>query len=333
MKRIGIFVLLAALALSLPSPAMAASEPEDYLSATSEGTVPAATTTLTPEEEAIATPAGETVPTATVEVMEKENERATATPAASAPLGAMFSTVATMVVEAGKAQAASTPEAAITAELPEIETVAEGTVETTPESSPTPVATPTATAIPDATEEVLETTVTPAPTATATATPMVSECVAGGDFEVTGNQDQPTWQQRSSGDFQLIRPGIGYERSRGAFLGGYSRAQDAVWQVVQVPEGASEVQLSFRLYMGSSNYSRYLPDVLRVYLLDRQEGVTHTLLTYDSTMAAHEWVSVDLPALYDLGGHELELVFECEIEALYSTYFKIDDVALRAVLP
>ena len=223
-----------------------------------------------------------------------------------------------------------------------------------PTATPTlPVATATPTPIPPtatqtATPTLIPPTATLTPTATATtipstptattipptptATPHWEQLVRDGGFELGPSS---FWAEYSSGGFELIVPGIGYNASWGAFLGGYPSSHDAIGQYIgQIPPDTiyvGSVMLAYMMITEELPYTAH--DYLRIWLTDASANHLLLLGSMDNRGPANIWMAFQSPDLTSYRGQTVGLTIECDNDGIVPTHFDVDGVSFAVQVP
>ncbi len=148
---------------------------------------------------------------------------------------------------------------------------------------------------------------------------LADDAVHNGGFE--DGVGSPPWQQISP--FELITFGAGRTGDFGAFLGGYSNANDHLLQLVFIPEDATQARLSFwRGFVGGD-----AGDAFFLRILDADDNLLTTLGTLDHTASDGYWHAMD----YDLSayiGQQLKIDFYFVNNSTGAAFY-LDDVQLN----
>jgi hypothetical protein len=110
------------------------------------------------------------------------------------------------------------------------------------------------------------------------------------------------------------------------WLGGYSNAQDVLYQRVTIPAGVTSATLSLWWYM-STTEAEHPYDNLHVQLRDAYGDLLETLLTINDGDRPWTWTPVDLDVTA-YAGHAARIAFQVVTDDSHATDFFIDDVSL-----
>jgi subtilase family serine protease len=203
----------------------------------------------------------------------------------------------------------------------------------TPLPSPTPGTSPTATstATPSPTDT---TTPSPSPTGTTTPTPAPTQpgptnsLIQNGDFE----QGSASWQENSTGGYELVNATNPYSGDYSADLCGYSNCLDSISQNFTVPANASNIIISYWWYGVTDRTSSGCEDTFTVEVLDSSGNAIGKVQGACNTDATQSWQRVTFDAtnmLSKYAGQMLTLTFMATTTAdsAISTFF-VDDVAV-----
>ncbi|HZT96830.1 MAG TPA: protease pro-enzyme activation domain-containing protein [Chloroflexota bacterium] len=192
---------------------------------------------------------------------------------------------------------------------------------TTPTPTPTtPTPTPT-------TPTPTPTTPTPTPTST---NPGGSQLVVNGGFE----NGQSPWSESSSGGYQIIDPTRPHTGSYSAWLCGYNRCNDQIWQKVTLPSSFSKVTLTYWLYSDTSEATGSpCYDYFYSKVRTSSGGTIKTTQTQCNTSVTNGWVqySFDVTsALSSYKGQSVQVYFQGKTDSSLPSDFFVDDVTLTA---
>ncbi len=222
-----------------------------------------------------------------------------------------------------------------------------------PPPTPTPLPTPTATATPSPTDTTTPTpsptdTTTPTPSPTDTTTPVPSptdtttpqptptqpvptgSLIQNGDFE----QGSTSWQESSSGGYELVDSTNPHAGNYSAYLCGYSSCSDSIGQDFAVPASASSITISYWWYGATSHTTHKCRDTFTVEVLDSSGNVAGKVQGACNTNATQSWQKVTFDAtgmLTGYAGQTVTLVFSSQTSSSWATSaFFVDDVDVSA---
>jgi hypothetical protein len=183
---------------------------------------------------------------------------------------------------------------------------------------------------------------TPAPTATntpvvaptntpvvqPTATPVgggtCTEVLANGGYE----SGTAPWVQTSSGGYAIIantRPRTG---TMSAFLAGYNRASDAIYQQVTIPANATSATLSYYWNMATQETGTVKYDYMYARVQNSSGANLATLETRSNADVQNVWTKSTFNLLA-YKGQTVRVYFQGTTDSLYTTSFFVDDVSLN----
>lgn len=174
---------------------------------------------------------------------------------------------------------------------------------------PTPTSTP-----------VVEPTATPV----ATATPVgCAEALTNGGFE----SGTAPWVQSSKGGYQIIantRPRTG---TMSAYLAGYDRANDTLYQQVTIPANATSATLTYYWNMATQETGTTRYDYMHARVQNSSGTNLATLETRSNVDAQNTWTKSTFNLLA-YKGQTVRIHFQGTTDRLYPTSFFVDDVSL-----
>jgi len=177
------------------------------------------------------------------------------------------------------------------------------------EPAPTPTSTP-----------VVEPTATPV----ATATPVgCTETLTNGGFE---NGTTP-WVQTSKGGYQIItntRPRTG---TMSAYLAGYDRANDTIYQQLTIPSNATSATLTYYWNMATQETGSTKYDYMYARVQNSSGTTLATLETRSNVDVQNTWTKSTFNLLA-YKGQTVRIHFQATTDRLYPTSFFVDDVSL-----
>jgi subtilase family serine protease len=191
-----------------------------------------------------------------------------------------------------------------------------GTPTPTPTPSPTPTSTPTATPTPS-----------PTPSPTPTSTPPPSQLIVNGGFE----SGQSPWSESSSGGYQIVDPTNPHSGSYSAYLCGYNKCNDQIWQTVTLPSSLHTATLTYWVYISTQESGSTCYD----YLYTRLRTSTGSTITTPQTLcnANHTgWVQKSFnvySSLSSYAGKSVEVYFQGTTDSSLITEMFVDDVTLN----
>ena len=222
-----------------------------------------------------------------------------------------------------------------------------------PPPTPTPLPSPTATATPSPTDTTTPgpsptdtTTPTPSPTDTTTPGPSPTDTttpeptptqpgpsnslIQNGDFE----QGSTSWQESSSGGYELVDSTNPHAGNYSAYLCGYSSCSDSIGQDIAVPASASSITISYWWYGVTSHTTHKCRDTFTVEVLDSSGNVVGKVQGACNTGATQSWQKVTFDATSMLtiyAGQTVTLVFSAQTTSSWATSaFFVDDVDVSA---
>ncbi len=212
-----------------------------------------------------------------------------------------------------------------------------------PPPTPTPLPSPTATATPTPSPSPTETTTpspsptdttTPSPSPTDTTTPEptptqpgpTSSLIQNGDFEQGSN----SWQEYSSGGYELVDSTNPHAGNYSAYLCGYSSCSDSIGQDFAVPVNASTFTISYWWYGVTNHTTHKCKDTFTVEVLDSSGNAIGQVQSACNTDATQSWQQVTFDAtsmLSNYAGQTVTFVFSATTTSSFATTaFFVDDV-------
>ena len=212
-----------------------------------------------------------------------------------------------------------------------------------PPPTPTPSPSPTATTVP--TPSPTSTTVpTPSPTSTSTPSPSPTDTITptavptqpgpppsliqNGDFEL----GSASWQEYSSGGFELVDSTNPHSGNYSAYLCGYSNCDDIISQDFAIPAKASSLTVSYWWFGETNHTTHYCKDKFSVQLLDGNGQAIGNIQSACNTDATRSWHQVTFNAtslLSKYAGQTVTLVFSATTSSSWVTSsFFVDDVSV-----
>jgi subtilase family serine protease len=201
---------------------------------------------------------------------------------------------------------------------------------TTPSPSPTDTTTPS----PNPTD-----TTTPGPSPTDTTTPepaptqpgLPNSLIQNGDFE----QGSSSWQESSSGGYELVDSTNPHSGNYSAYLCGYSSCLDSIGQDFAVPANASTITIRYWWYGVTSHTIHKCRDTFSVEVLDSSGNAIGKMQSACNTDATQSWQQATFDATSMLSNHAgqtVTLVFSSQTTSSWATSaFFVDDVDVSAL--
>jgi kumamolisin len=198
---------------------------------------------------------------------------------------------------------------------------------------PTPSPSPTATTVPTPSPT---STSTPSPSPTDTITPTAvptqpgppPSLIQNGDFEL----GSASWQEYSSGGFELVDSTNPHSGNYSAYLCGYSNCDDSISQDFAVPANASSVTVNYWWFGETNHITHYCKDKFSVQLLGGNGQAIGKIQSACNTDANRRWHQVTFNAtslLSKYAGQTVTLVFSAITSSSWVTSsFFVDDVSV-----
>ena len=198
-------------------------------------------------------------------------------------------------------------------------------------STPTHTSTPSWTAtpvtvLPRAYLPHVEKGVDSQPTPTPTPASQSAELLQNGGFE----SGATIWAQYSSGGYQcIVKDEVVHAGLWSAWLGGYNKADDQVYQTFSVPSWARSARLQFYLYVESEDVD-WPCDFFYGKLKTTSGSTLQSFFQADNTWKGPNWrlITQDWNDFTAHAGQQRRLFFQGTTDASYSTNFFVDDVSL-----
>jgi len=157
---------------------------------------------------------------------------------------------------------------------------------------------------------------------------MVPPCNQGSTLIMNGNFEQGRVYWIDTGNIILnnVRRHGG---SWSAWFGGYNSAYDVMYQVFNVPRGATSVSLTYYVWIETNETSPNAYDYLRVQLRNETGSLLSTIDMLSNASTKGTWLTrpFNINTSQYLGQY-LRLSFEATTDATMFTSFYIDDVSL-----
>ena len=206
-----------------------------------------------------------------------------------------------------------------------------GTPNPSPTVSPTATATDTPTPVPTATN-----TPVPSPTTNPTNTPTPQPPPSGSLIQNGGFENGiDSWQESSAGGYEIIDATNPHSGSYSAYLCGYSGCDDSIAQDFTVPDGATNITVSYWWYGDTTRTAHSCRDVFTADLVGSNGKVIAKLQQACNTNATQTWQQVSFGATNALSryaGQTVTLIFNARTTYSVSvtSAFFVDDVEVRA---
>ncbi|HEY7127299.1 MAG TPA: protease pro-enzyme activation domain-containing protein [Ktedonobacterales bacterium] len=155
-----------------------------------------------------------------------------------------------------------------------------------------------------------------------------SQLIVNGGFE----NGQTPWVESSSGGFQIIDPTRPHTGAESAFLCGYNRCNDQIWQAVTLPGTITHVTLTFWWYMSTSERGTTCFDFFRVRVRTSTGATISTPFSKCNANANNGWqqVTIDLTTtLQSRAGQTIQIYFQGTTDSSLITSVFVDDVTLN----
>ena len=198
---------------------------------------------------------------------------------------------------------------------------------TPPPPTPTPNPSPTATGTPFPSPT---TPPSPGPTGTTTPTPPnpTSSAIQNGGFE----QVSASWQESSTGGYEIVDTTKPHSGSYSAYLCGYSSCNDRISQSFVVPSTISSIAISYWWFGETSHITHSCMDKFTVKLLNAHSNTIGNLQSACNTDAKGNWQQVNFNAtslLSKYAGQTVRLVFGATTSSSWVTSsFFVDDASI-----
>ncbi|GCE09557.1 protease pro-enzyme activation domain-containing protein [Dictyobacter aurantiacus] len=180
--------------------------------------------------------------------------------------------------------------------------------------TPTPTPTPTTTPTP-----------TPSPTTTPTPSPG-GNVVKNGGFE----SGSSPWTERSSGGYELVDSSNPHSGSNSVYLCGYNSCSDSIYQTVSIPSTATNITLSYWVYISTSESGSTCYD----YFYARLRTSSGTTISTPQKLCnanAKGWTQYTFNVTSTLSsykGQQVQVYFAGTTDSSLTSNFYVDDVAL-----
>jgi len=202
-----------------------------------------------------------------------------------------------------------------------------------PPPTPTPSPSPTATTVPNPSPT---STSVPSPGPTDTITPTAvptqpvptTSLIQNGDFELVS----ASWQEKSSGGYEIVDTTNPHSGSYSAYLCGYSNCADSISQDFAIPVNAANVTISYWWFGVTNHITHICRDKFSVQLLGGNGNNIGKIQSACNTDANGSWHQVTFNATNSLSiyaGQTVTLVFSATTSSSFVTSsFFVDDVSV-----
>jgi kumamolisin len=165
-------------------------------------------------------------------------------------------------------------------------------------------------------------------TVTVTSSGGGSQLIVNGGFE----NGQSPWQETSSGGFQIIDPTNPHTGAESAYLCGYNRCTDRIWQSVALPSTFTHITLTFWWFMNTQESGSTCFDFFKVIVRTSSGATIATPFSKCNANANNGWqqVTLDLTStLQGRGGQTVQILFQGTTDSSLITNIFVDDVTLN----
>jgi hypothetical protein len=165
------------------------------------------------------------------------------------------------------------------------------------------------------------------PVVAPTNTPVVGACsekLTNGGFE----SGTTPWVQTSSGGYQIIDPSRPRTGTMSAFLVGYNRGNDTIYQQVAIPSTATSATLTYYWNMATQEVGATKYDFMYARVQNSAGTTLATLETRSNADVQNTWTKSTFNLLA-YKGQTVRIFFQATTDSLYTTSFFVDDVSLN----
>ena len=155
-----------------------------------------------------------------------------------------------------------------------------------------------------------------------------SQLIVNGGFE----NGQTPWSESSTGGFQIIDPTNPHTGTQSAYLCGYNRCTDQIWQAVTLPSTVTHVTLTFWWYMNTQETGTTCFDFFKVLVRTSTGSTISTPFSKCNANANNGWqqVTIDLTTtLQSRAGQTVQILFQGTTDSSLITNIFVDDVTLN----
>lgn len=155
-------------------------------------------------------------------------------------------------------------------------------------------------------------------------------CISGSALVFNGNFEQgPAYWTQQGTTIIYNNPPHTHGGSWGAWLAGYSNANDTLYQTFYVPNGAISASLVYYVWIGTDETSAPAYDYLRVRLRNEAGSLLSTIDTLNDNSTKNTWLRRSYTVnLGSYVGQTLRISFEATTNGTLTTNFYVDDVSL-----
>ncbi|HEY7340568.1 MAG TPA: protease pro-enzyme activation domain-containing protein [Ktedonobacterales bacterium] len=142
---------------------------------------------------------------------------------------------------------------------------------------------------------------------------------------------QSPWSESSSGGYQIVDPTNPHTGSYSAYLCGYNRCSDAIWQSVALPSSTTKVVLSYWVYIDTAESGSTCYDYFRVRLRT-STGATISTVSTKCNANASGWTQYTFDVTSTLSsykGKTIQVYFLGTTDSSLISDFFVDDVQLN----
>ncbi len=155
----------------------------------------------------------------------------------------------------------------------------------------------------------------------------------GGQLIVNGGFEngQTPWQESSTGGFQIIDPTNPHTGAESAYLCGYNRCTDQIWQAVTLPSSFTTVTLTFWWYMNTQESGSTCFDFFYVRIRNASGTTLSTPFQKCNANANNGWQQVTInitTTVSSLKGQGIQILFRGTTDSSLITNIFVDDVTL-----
>lgn len=137
------------------------------------------------------------------------------------------------------------------------------------------------------------------------------------------------WVESSSGGYELIDGTRPHTGARSAYLGGYNRATDLVYQTVTIPASSTSDSLSYWWYMTSQEGTGTAYDFMYAEVRNTSGTLLGTLQTLSNRSTRNTWTQSTLNVAA-WKGQTVRIEFRATTDSSLPTSFFVDDAALNS---
>ena len=142
---------------------------------------------------------------------------------------------------------------------------------------------------------------------------------------------QSPWSESSTGGFQIVDPTNPHTGSYSAYLCGYNRCNDQIWQTVTLNSTSTKVTLSYWTYIDTQESGSTCYDYFYAKIRTSTGGAITTVQT-QCNANAHGWTQYTFDitsAVSSYYGKQIEVYFQGTTDSSLITDMFVDDVQLN----